>query len=70
LLTKKLDNLLAAIETSKSQPLSHVLNALGIRGVGEVMANDLSHHFRDLETLSRATADELQMIEGVGPEHR
>ena len=64
---KKADNLLAAIEASKSQPLGRVINALGIRGVGEVIANDLSHHYPDIEALSRATAEELQTIEGVGP---
>jgi DNA ligase (NAD+) len=64
---KKADNLLAAIEASKGQPLSHVINALGIRGVGEVMASDLSRYYQDIEALSRATSEELQMIEGVGP---
>ncbi len=35
--------------------------------MGEVAAADLAHHFPDLETLSRATADDLQAIEGFGP---
>jgi DNA ligase (NAD+) len=64
---KKADNLLESIETSKSQPLNRLLNALGVRGVGEVMANDLARHYADLDALSQATADELQEIEGVGP---
>ncbi len=64
---KKADNLLAAIETSKNQPLSRLINALGIRGVGEVMAADLSKIYPDLDSLSHATFADLQNIEGVGP---
>jgi DNA ligase (NAD+) len=64
---KKADNLIASIDASRKQPLSRLINALGIRGVGEVMAVDLSHHYSDLELLSRATFDELQQIEGIGP---
>ncbi len=64
---KKAENLLTAIRASAAQPLSRLITALGIRGVGEVAAADLAHHFPDLETLSRATADDLQAIEGFGP---
>ncbi|RPH62769.1 MAG: NAD-dependent DNA ligase LigA, partial [Chloroflexi bacterium] len=64
---KSADNLLAAIATSKSQPLNRLITALGIHGVGEVAAVDLAQHFLDLEALSRATADDLQAIEGFGP---
>jgi DNA ligase (NAD+) len=42
---KKADNLLASIEGSRSQPLPRLATALGIRGVGEVVAADLSRHF-------------------------
>jgi DNA ligase (NAD+) len=64
---KKVDNLLAAIEASRSQPLSRLLIALGVRGVGEVMAADLARHYPDLDSLSKATLEDLQKIEGVGP---
>jgi DNA ligase (NAD+) len=64
---KKADNLLEAIATSRQQPLSRLINALGIHGVGEVMANDLTRHYHDLEALSRASETELRQIEGVGP---
>lgn len=64
---KKVDNLLQAIENSRQQPLARLINALGIRGVGEVMAADLTAHYSDLDSLSRATPDELQQIEGIGP---
>jgi DNA ligase (NAD+) len=64
---KKADNLLGSIKDSKNRPLNRLINALGIRGVGEVMAVELARHFEDLEKLSRATADDLEKIEGVGP---
>ena len=64
---KKADNLLRAIETSKQQPLERLVTALGIRGVGEVMAHDLSGVYHDLDQLSQVTFEELQQIEGVGP---
>jgi DNA ligase (NAD+) len=61
------ENLLASINTSKSRPLNRLLTSLGIRGVGEVMASDLARHYPDLDALSKATLDELQELEGVGP---
>jgi len=64
---KKADNLLQSIETSKNQTLARVINALGIRGVGEVGAGDLARAFLDLDSLSHATLGDLQMVEGVGP---
>ncbi|MFZ5905386.1 MAG: NAD-dependent DNA ligase LigA [Chloroflexota bacterium] len=64
---KKADNLLASIANSKNQSLARLITALGIHGVGEVMAGDLSRHFEDLDTLAKAKPDDLQQIEGVGP---
>jgi DNA ligase (NAD+) len=64
---KKADNLLEAIKASKETLLARVINALGIRGVGEVMAVDLAAYYHDLDELSKVTIDELQTIEGVGP---
>jgi len=64
---KKADNLLNAIENSKRQSLARLITALGIHGVGEVSAGDLAGHFGDLDVLSKAGADDLQQIEGVGP---
>jgi len=61
------DNLLSAIEASRSQPLSRLITALGIHGVGEVMAGDLSRAFIDLDALAKAKVDDLLQIEGVGP---
>jgi DNA ligase (NAD+) len=64
---KKADNLLEAIAASKGHPLSRLLTALGIRGVGEVVAADLPRYYSDLDALSRATSEDLQTIEGIGP---
>lgn len=64
---KKAQNLLDAIQASKSRPLARLINALGIRGVGEVMAAELARHYPDLDALSKATVDELMQIEGIGP---
>jgi DNA ligase (NAD+) len=61
------DNLLAAIETSRGQPLSRLITALGIHGVGEVSAADLSRHFPSLDLLASASAEQLQAVDGVGP---
>jgi DNA ligase (NAD+) len=61
------DNLLEAIAESRNQPLSRLITALGIRGVGEVSANDLARAFGDLDALARTSAADLQTVEGIGP---
>jgi DNA ligase (NAD+) len=64
---KKAENLIQAIDASRDRPLNRLITALGIPGVGEVLANDLARFFPDLEALSRARAEDLMRIEGVGP---
>jgi DNA ligase (NAD+) len=64
---KKAENLLTAIAASRQRPLARLINALGIHGVGEVMAADLARSYPDLDMLSRTSLEELQLIEGVGP---
>jgi len=64
---KKADNLLEAIAASRGQSLARLLNALGLRGVGETTAADLSRYYPDLELLGRASLEDLQRIEGIGP---
>ena len=61
------DNLLSAIAESKNQSLPRLITALGMRGVGEVSARDLASHFGNLDALSKASVDDLQQIEGIGP---
>jgi DNA ligase (NAD+) len=64
---KRPEKLLAAISASKSQSLARLIIGLGIHGVGEVMASDLSQKFTDLDELAKAKVEELMQIEGVGP---
>ncbi len=64
---KKADNLLQAIDATRERPLTRLINALGIRGVGVTVAADLAHRFRSLEALQAATQEELEGIEGIGP---
>jgi len=64
---KKADNLLFAINSSRNRELNRLIFALGIRGVGEVLANELIHYYTDLENFSKSTITDLQNIEGVGP---
>ncbi len=64
---KKAENILNAIADSKNRPLSRLITALGIRGVGEVTAVDLARKYKNLDELSKATFEELQTIEGIGP---
>jgi DNA ligase (NAD+) len=64
---KKAHNLLEAIAASKSQPLPRLLTALGVRGVGEVSARDLSAQFQSLDALASASEEQLQAVAGIGP---
>ena len=64
---KSTDNLLAAIEASKSRPLARALAGLGIRGVGETVAQLLADHLRSLDALAAASTEELEAIPGMGP---
>lgn len=64
---KSTDNLLAAIQTSKTKPFSNILFALGIPFIGEVSASIIAEHYPTFEQLQHATEDELIAIEQVGP---
>ena len=64
---KKAENLLDAIQASKSQTLQRLLIALGIKGIGEVAARKFAQKYGSLDAISHAGLDDLQQIEGVGP---
>ena len=64
---KSAGNLLAAINESKEQPLARLIFALGIRHVGAEIADILAGRFGSIDALSRATAEELTQIQGIGP---
>ena len=63
---KKAENLLSSIQLSRTQPLNRFITALGIRGVGEVAANELANNFKNLDNLMSASLDDLQQINGIG----
>lgn len=64
---KSSQNLLNAIEASKSRPLSALIFGLGIRHVGQHLAEVLAEHFGSIDKLMNATIDELTSIPEVGP---
>lgn len=64
---KGTDALLGAIEESKSQPLSRLLGALGIRHVGTMAAQLLARHFGTLDALASASEEDVAAVRGIGP---
>ena len=63
---KSVTNLQEAIEKSKQQPLYRLINALGIRYVGETTAKTIAQAIDHLLDLSKMSLDDLQQIEDVG----
>jgi DNA ligase (NAD+) len=57
-----------AIERSKEQPFSRVLYGLNIPQVGWVTALNLARHFGSVDRLTAATQEEIQEVEGIGPD--
>jgi DNA ligase (NAD+) len=64
---KSAGNLVRNIERSRHAPLPRVLTALGIRFVGERTAQFLAEHFGSLDKIAKASIEELQQAEEVGP---
>ncbi len=65
--TTKADNLLAAIEGSKSRPLPRVLTSLGCKGLGPSASEALARRFGTLDAIMAASEVELSTTDGVGP---
>ena len=63
---KSAQNLVSAIEASKSVGLARLVYALGIREIGEVAAAALAVRFGTLEALSRASSEDISAIENFG----
>jgi DNA ligase (NAD+) len=63
---KSVDNLQAAIEASKKQPLNRLIYALGIRFVGETTAKTLANAVDTIFDLAVKTEEELQQLEDIG----
>lgn len=64
---KSASKIIANIDRSRSQPLSRVLNGLGIPFVGERTAQILAGHFGSLDAIANASAAELQGAQEIGP---
>jgi DNA ligase (NAD+) len=57
-----------SIQRSKEQPFSRVLFGLNIPKVGWVIARNLALHFRSAQALAAATLEQLEEVEGIGPD--
>jgi DNA ligase (NAD+) len=65
---KSVQNLLDAVNESKKRPLGRVLYALGVRHIGTSIAQLLVDNFLTIEQLTAASEDDLQSVQGVGPQ--
>ena len=63
---KSVNNLLEAIDRSKTRPLWRLLFGLGILHVGVSASRALADHFPDLDAIMKSSAEELQRIPDVG----
>lgn len=59
-------NLIAALEQSKSRDLARLLYALGIRGIGQRSAQLLAQRFGTMDGVLAASAEEIAQIDGFG----
>ena len=59
-------NMVAGIEASRNQSFDKVLFGLGIRNIGENTAKLLAGHFKDIQSLQEASAEDLLQVNGVG----
>ncbi len=64
---KSAENLINALERSKKRSLSRFIFALGIRHVGEYIAQLLAENLKDIQKLREAKKEDLLRIEGIGP---
>ncbi|WP_345701760.1 NAD-dependent DNA ligase LigA [Kitasatospora terrestris] len=62
------DNLLAALETARRQPLNRVFCALGVRGTGRTMSRRIAAHFGSMAAIRAADAETLAQVDGIGTE--
>ena len=63
---KKINNVLTAIEKSKTPTLDAFIYAIGVEGVGRVAAKDLAARFKSMDGLKNASFEELLALENVG----
>lgn len=63
---KSAENLIGAIDASRSRGLERLLYALGVRQVGEVAAEAIAGRFRTLDALFSASAEDFAAVEDIG----
>lgn len=63
---KSSENIIKSIEASKEKPFQNVLFGLGIRFVGETVAQKLAEYFRHIDALANANLEELQAVPEIG----
>ena len=63
---KQINNLLTAIEKSKTPTMDAFIYAIGVEGVGRVAAKDLAAKFKNIDNLKQATVEELVQMDNVG----
>ena len=64
---KSAENIISSISSHKKVPLWRFIYALGILHVGEQTAQDIANHFGTLENIMKASAEEINNIENIGP---
>jgi DNA ligase (NAD+) len=64
---KSAANIINAINNSKTRPLARLIFALGIKHIGEEMAETLATEFRSIDALAGASRERLMSISAVGP---
>ena len=63
---KSADNLIAALEKSKTNPLYRLINALGIRHIGEKAAKILAKKYKTIDNLIGADVEDLSKLSDIG----
>lgn len=64
---KSAQNVMTALEKSKSTTLARFIYALGIRHVGEATAKELARHFGNLDAILAASEEQLLEVADIGP---
>lgn len=63
---KSINNIMTSVENSKKNDLSKLIFALGIRHIGAKAGKLLADHFKDIDSLMNATAEQILEIDGFG----
>jgi DNA ligase (NAD+) len=63
----RIQNLMTQIQAARDRPFDRLVMALGIPGVGYMVARLLAKEFPSIDALMNATADQIDAIAGIGP---